>query len=179
MLVPFRDSVETKTRLDHGRRRELARAFRDDVLAACAGTLGVADCKEVPPIHDLNSDIAAAATHIHGRVAVVLADLPCLTPEVLSECLNRAQNHALSFVADSAGIGTTMVFAHQGQNLLTYFGSRSRAAHRMAGFVELSLEAVAQASRARRDVDSDIDLWDAQRIGVGPATQRALTHPES
>jgi 2-phospho-L-lactate guanylyltransferase (CobY/MobA/RfbA family) len=28
--------------------------------------------------------------------------------------------------------------------------------------------------RARRDVDTAIDLWDAQRIGVGPATELTL-----
>ena len=25
-------------------------------------------------------------------------------------------------------------------------------------------------TRARRDVDTDVDLWDAHRIGLGPAT---------
>jgi 2-phospho-L-lactate guanylyltransferase len=48
------------------------------------------------------------------------------------------------------------------------FGGRSRAAHRAAGAVELMLEGIASV---RRDVDTEVDLWDALRLGVGPRTK--------
>jgi 2-phospho-L-lactate guanylyltransferase len=50
------------------------------------------------------------------------------------------------------------------------FGRRSRAQHVHDGAAELSLD----VPRARRDVDTAVDLWDACRLGVGPETARLL-----
>jgi 2-phospho-L-lactate guanylyltransferase len=58
------------------------------------------------------------------------------------------------------------------------FGERSRARHVQLGYVDLGLDSSAEArrllARARRDVDTQVDLWDAMRIGVGAATSAVL-----
>ncbi len=47
------------------------------------------------------------------------------------------------------------------------FGPRSRAAHAASGAVALE---VGPVPGLRRDVDTEVDLWDAGRLGLGPAT---------
>ena len=51
------------------------------------------------------------------------------------------------------------------------FGHRSRAAHRRAGVVELTDAGLASL---RRDVDTEVDLYDAQRLGLGQRSVLAL-----
>ena len=85
-----------------------------------------------------------------------------------------ADAYSMSFVSDAAGIGSTM-WCSQTVDGHSFFGERSRAQHRSAGYMELgALERSALWARARRDVDTDADLWDALRIGVGPATTDAM-----
>ena len=78
-------------------------------------------------------------------------------------------------MADAAGIGSTLLTARPGVELGPRFGERSRAAHRSSGAVELAASPGALAG-LRRDVDTEVDLWDAVRLGVGPATTDALAH---
>ena len=78
---------------------------------------------------------------------------------------------ALPFVPDAAGTGTTMLTAAAGTALDPRFGERSCAAHAASGAVRLS---PADAAGLRRDVDTEVDLWDALRLGVGPATAAVL-----
>ena len=107
----------------------------------------------------------------------ILADTPCLTGATLDAVLAQAHDYDVSFVADAAGTGSTMWCARI-PNARSFFGSHSRAHHRASGAVELGVTArsgddVSLWTRARRDVDTDVDLWDAHRIGLGPATTRA------
>ncbi len=104
-------------------------------------------------------------------VASLSADLPALRPAELARVLAAAAGHPQSFVADTAGIGTTSYTAGPGAPFEPAFGGRSRAAHRLAGAVELELDAIASV---RRDVDTAVDLWDARRLGVGPRTAALL-----
>lgn len=123
------------------------------------------------------------------RVAVIAGDLPCLDAAAVDHILARAAEHERSFVCDAAGTGTTMLLAATPARCEPMFGERSRARHAAAGYAELGgyvglggqipddrLEALASDAfrRARRDVDTAVDLWDAIRIGVGAATQASL-----
>jgi len=116
-------------------------------------------------------------------VAVIAADLPCLDAPAVDAVLERAQEHDRSFVCDAAGTGTTMLMAAQPARCVPMFGARSRARHARAGFVELEVPSMDEIGpgtpadafrRARRDVDTAVDLWDAIRIGVGAATLATL-----
>lgn len=167
-LVPFRPG---KSRLTHPLRSELAQAFCDDVVAALHGC---AQIGRVIVVDDhgsgLNGDIAHAAQGIDGPVLVVLADQPALTSDAINDVIQQAATLATqSMVADAHGIGTTMLFAPSADVLTPLFGQRSRAAHREHGVTELNA-----GPRARRDVDDDVDLWDAVRLGVGPHTAAVL-----
>ena len=170
VLVPFRPG---KSRLTHPSRVSLAQAFCDDVVTACRAASHVG---EVIVVGDhgggLNADISNAAKDVVGPILVVLADQPALTAQVIDDVIEQASSHQCqSMVADAHGIGTTMLFAPSAQMLTPNFGQRSRAAHRQMGAVELDV-----SPRARRDVDDDVDLWDARRLGVGPHTSAVLAH---
>ncbi len=105
----------------------------------------------------------------------ILADTPCLTGAALDAVLAQARNYDVSFVADAAGTGSTMWCA-QVPGARSFFGSHSRAHHRASGAIELGVTATSGDAflwtRARRDVDTEVDLWEAHRIGLGPATTR-------
>lgn len=167
-LVPFRAG---KSRLSHPARIQLAQAFCQDVIAACDAAIHIGEVVVVDEAgHGLNGDISGAAQQLQGPVLVVLADQPALTAQAIDD----VAEHALSLgtqalVADVQGIGTTMLFAPSAHLLTPRFGQRSRAAHKQLGIVEINA-----SPRARRDVDDDIDLWDAIRLGVGPHTAAVL-----
>ncbi len=117
-------------------------------------------------------------------IAVVVGDLPCLTGSATDNILMTRGEAAVRIVGDAAGTGTTMLLVRDGRNIpgmvTPKFGPHSCAAHVQAGAVNLTTEQglgpddQAALLRARRDVDTDVDLWDAIRIGVGPATRAAL-----
>ena len=202
VLVPVKRLAHAKTRLSTRTAQErssLALAFARDVVVAAVATPSV---NEVIVITD-DSVVAAAARECGARVVedapdaglnpalahgaliarrtdttsglVVLAgDLPALRPEDLTIVLQQAAAHpGRSFVADVAGIGTTALAARPGHELDPEFGGRSRAAHRASGAHELMSPDIASV---RRDVDTEVDLWDAIRIGVGAATTAVLAH---
>lgn len=76
-----------------------------------------------------------------------------------------------SFLADAAGIGTTLLAAAPGAPFTPRFGGPSRARHAAAGAVELAPGAV---PGVRRDVDTPADLRAARELGPGPHTSAAL-----
>ena len=172
-LVPFRAG---KTRLAHPSREALAQAFCNDVVAACVGSELISSVHVVGDLgHGLNGDIAAFAAQCEGPVVVILADQPALTSAAIDQVLRAAL--ALNepcMVSDAEGLGTTMLFAPTSDALLAHFGPRSRAAHRSVGITEIDAPA-----RARRDVDDEVDLWDAIRLGVGMHTSQVLNNDKS
>lgn len=203
-IVPIRSLQEGKSRLaGFADQAAVTEAFARDVLAACAscphiestivvsadpavlelaGDVGARPHHQKPPA-GINEAIAQVRADLPATTAVVaiLGDTPCLTGEVLTAVLTAAQTREVSFVSDTAGTGTT-IWCSRTSDAVPHFGAHSRAHHRAAGADELGgldgLDAGAVWNRARRDVDTEIDLWDAGRLGVGPATSRLLAHNE-
>ncbi|CAL9531156.1 2-phospho-L-lactate guanylyltransferase [Streptomyces atacamensis] len=102
-------------------------------------------------------------------VAALNADLPALRPVELARVLDAARAHRRAFLADAAGIGTTLLAASGGAALAPAFGGASRARHLRSGAVEITLSGV---DSVRRDVDTGADLAAALALGVGPHTLR-------
>ena len=198
-IVPVRSLTEGKSRLLTGSSPTpgLIEAFARDVLRACGESANVVRTIVVSPdasveslAREGNSEFVPepSASGINEAIASVraicapdqpvigiLADTPCLTGATLDAVLTHARDYDVSFVADAAGTGSTMWCAQVPG--ARSFGSHSRAHHRASGAVELGSTATSADdaylwTRARRDVDTDVDLWDAHRIGLGPATTR-------
>jgi 2-phospho-L-lactate/phosphoenolpyruvate guanylyltransferase len=106
-------------------------------------------------------------------VAALAADLPALRPAELSRALrsvrieSAAQTTTAAFVADAAGVGTTMYAVPPGRPFLPRFGGASRARHAAGGGHELDLPGI---PGLRRDVDTPEDLRAALALGVGART---------
>jgi len=199
--------AEAKTRLAAvagGHRRDLALAFAVDTICAAVAAPQVAAAVVVTddptarpalakvgavvvadaPRAGLNAALAHGAS-VAGRllpgagVGALAADLPALRAGELARALDAAASHPVSFVADAAGSGTTLLVAAPGSPFAPMFGPNSRARHRRAGFRELRLRDIPSV---RRDVDTEADLRDAQRLGVGPRTAvilAALPHTDN
>jgi 2-phospho-L-lactate guanylyltransferase len=99
------------------------------------------------------------------------ADLPALRPDELGVALDHAEDHPAAFVPDAAGTGTTLLTARPGMPFQPAFGVGSRARHREAGGHELDLATIPSL---RRDVDTEADLWEALRLGVGAGTSAVV-----
>jgi 2-phospho-L-lactate guanylyltransferase len=135
--------------------------------AAVARTLGGLGTRVVPdsPAGGLNAAIRhGAGVAGAGWVAALAADLPALRPEELTEALSAAR--ARAFVADASGTGTTLLVAPPGVGLDPRFGPGSAARHAASGAVPLA----GNWPTLRRDVDTPVDLAEAERLGLGPAT---------
>lgn len=197
VVVPVKRLDRAKTRLStrtSDERVALALAFARDVVAAAracplvtqviavtddrraARTLADDGAHVVPdrPDAGLNPALAYGASLADPAtgVAAVSADLPALTPGQLALALSAAGAAGVRcFVSDVAGTGTTLLCAPPGVALEPRFGARSRAAHAAGGARELALRGI---SGLRRDVDTEVDLWDAARLGVGTATATVL-----
>jgi 2-phospho-L-lactate guanylyltransferase len=200
VVVPVKPPAFGKSRLlglGNEVRRTLVTAFALDTVAAAlasplvravlavtddpalSGALAEAGAEVMPDpavLGDLNGSLRAAAAEVarrwHGRpLAVLCADLPALRSEDLTSALRSASRSRASFVADAAGVGTTLLTAPRPGLLHPCFGSGSRRAHQAAGAVELEVAAV---SSLRRDVDTPEDLEAALLLGVGAETARAL-----
>jgi 2-phospho-L-lactate guanylyltransferase len=199
VVVPVKRLERAKTRLSArtaGQRRDLALAFALDTVHTALGSPGVeavvvvtddplvrsavetlgAGCISDEPDDGLNAALEHGAAHV-GRehpgtgIAVLSADLPALRPDELGRALAAASSVPRGFVADSAGTGTTLLTSGPGIALDPRFGPRSRAAHAASGAIELSPVSV---PGLRRDVDTEVDLWDAGRLGLGVWTSTAL-----
>lgn len=118
---------------------------------------------------------ALAAAGCRTLLACV-ADLPALRASSVRRVVEASAASGRAFLADSTGVGTTMLVAHD-TALAPQFSGRSAAAHRASGAVALTDDRLGAAvPDARRDVDTEVELADAYRLGVGPAT-RALFNP--
>ena len=199
-MVPLKPTEVGKSRLAAyagPRRAELTRAMLYDTVAAALGSsavsmvLVVTDDRQVAasltqagaavvpdvPSAGLNAAIRFGVEHLRARspgspVAAVTADLPALRSEELTAALAACSGHARSFVSDAAGAGTTLLATTlpSASALAPQFGAVSRAAHARSGATEITLP----LPSLRRDVDTEPDLWAAQRLGVGPNTSLVL-----
>jgi len=181
-------------------RADIAQAMALDTLEAIANTPEISSTVVVHdgevdfppgawqvitgPGSGLNAAIESGAAWIAQQgmadyaIAVITADLPCLDAMSLSTILRVADAFPTSLVSDVAGTGTTMLLVRDGhllpETITPHFGPHSCAAHVAEGAVSLrgDNETSRRALvRARRDVDTAIDLWDAMRIGVGRHTR--------
>jgi 2-phospho-L-lactate/phosphoenolpyruvate guanylyltransferase len=146
----------------------------DDAAAAAALELGahvLADPTPDDHADPLNHAIstAEAAVGTLSNIVVLQGDLPALQSQELGEALAAARHHERSFVADRLGTGTAALCAF-GTALDPHFGADSAARHRRSGAIELT----GAWPGLRCDVDTPADLTAARRLGVGPATARAI-----
>ncbi|MET9775004.1 2-phospho-L-lactate guanylyltransferase [Streptomyces sp. NPDC006367] len=196
LVVPVKTLARAKSRLadtaDDGMRPVLALAFAQDTVAAALACPAVADVAVVTddaragrelaglgarvvadePGDGLNAALAHGAAAVRAArprsaVAALNADLPALRPAELTRVLTAATQFRRAFLSDAAGIGTTLLAAAPGQELLPAFGPDSRVRHRASGAVELLLGTV---DSVRQDVDTGADLRTALALGVGPRT---------
>jgi 2-phospho-L-lactate guanylyltransferase len=152
---------------------------------------GLAACRSELPHHESRSGI--------GRdprgVAVLLADLPALTPSELLQALAAAIQEPLAFVPDHQGWGTVLLAArldrsapgaspggkrpvgalvtgdrHTTGEIRPSFGPGSAARHEAAGHRRLELD----LPRLRADVDDAASLHLAIALGVGRHTAAVL-----
>ncbi|MFF3329949.1 2-phospho-L-lactate guanylyltransferase [Streptomyces sp. NPDC002888] len=199
LVIPLKPLARAKSRLSDtaadGLRPGLALAFAQDTVAAALAAASVADVAVVTndalarrelaalgarivtdePTGGLNAALAHGAAVVRGSrpespVAALNADLPALRPLELTRVLDAAAEFPRAFLPDAAAIGTTLLAATPGRELLPAFGTDSRARHRASGAVELRLDAV---DSVRQDVDTGDDLRAALALGVGPRTAAA------
>ncbi len=202
LVVPLKPLSAAKSRLAEAVgpvRPGLALAFAQDTVAAALACEAVRDVTVVTddplagsvlaalgarveadsPAAGLNAALrhgadAVLRRHPAAAVAALNADLPALRPLELAAVLRAAaRSPGRSFLADAAGIGTTLLAATAGTALEPAFGGPSRARHRASGAHEIALPDV---DSVRRDVDTGEDLAAALLLGVGPHT-RALLRP--
>jgi 2-phospho-L-lactate guanylyltransferase len=153
-------------------------ATSDELVRATAEAVGalVVDDHGHPGI---NAAARWGARHssVESGIAVIVSDLPCLTPGSLETALAAAEPYGTSFLADLDGTGTTMWFATARNLVDPRFGTSSRAAHLEAGdadLVALNPGLLEGLLPARCDVDTDHALERARALGVGSATLAAL-----
>lgn len=179
-------------------RAELARAFALDVLAAvascpsvdCVLIVGDGGPELLSLLNETDDDLAAervwaisapaglnlavehgeawARERGHRRMAVIAADLPCLTAEDLRTVLVGAALTPRGFVIDEGRSGTTMLTT-AGPSLRPTFGLHSARRHLASGAAPLPATAA-----ARLDVDHLDALLRARDLGVGTATTAVL-----
>lgn len=200
LVVPLKPLALAKSRLapalDGPARARLALAFAQDTVAAALACASVRDVVVVTddtvagaalaalgarvaadtPAAGLNAALAHGARTVRAArpraaLAALNADLPALRPDALARVLAAAAAHPRAFLADAAGVGTTLLSAAPGAPFTPHFGGPSRARHAAAGAVELTPDAV---EGVRRDVDTPADLRAARELGPGPHTSAAL-----
>jgi 2-phospho-L-lactate guanylyltransferase len=199
LVVPLKPLARAKSRLSDtagdGVRPGLALAFAQDTVGAALSCPAVRDVVVVTddplaghelaalgarivadaPGAGLNAALAHAEDAVRtvrpeSPVAALNADLPALRPAELARVLDAAAEFPRAFLADAAGMGTTLLAAGPGTELRPAFGTDSRARHRDSGAVELVPGPV---DSVRQDVDTGEDLRAALALGVGPRTAAA------
>jgi 2-phospho-L-lactate/phosphoenolpyruvate guanylyltransferase len=152
----------------------------DEVAAAAAADLGAEVFSDPTPAghpDPLNNAISAAERVVSAsitNIVVLQGDLPALQTQELTEAIAAARRHKRSFVADRPGTGTAALCAF-GTALDPRFGPDSSAQHRLSGAIELT----GGWPGLRCDIDTPDDLAIARRLGVGPATSRAVSAPSA
>jgi len=189
MVIPVKAPAGAKTRLaaavPPALRAELARAFALDTIAAALAARrvsrvivvgddpSIAGGAEFLAEPEGGQGLSAAIGHgvdraraaSNGPVAVLLGDLPALSPDELDAALEAAARHPLAFVRDADGTGTTLATATPGTAFEPRFGLDSAALHVADGYVELEASA-----GLTRDVDTVDALAEALALGVGGHT---------
>jgi 2-phospho-L-lactate guanylyltransferase len=105
----------------------------------------------------------------HRRIAVIAADLPCLTAADLLPVLAAAATTTRGFVTDEGRAGTT-ILTTTGPGLRPEFGEHSARRHLATG-----AEPLPATAGARLDVDHLTALLHARDLGVGMATAAVLS----
>jgi 2-phospho-L-lactate/phosphoenolpyruvate guanylyltransferase len=153
----------------------------DPMAGPRLGALGAHVVADEPPglAGGLNAALAHGAAIAIRRwpgtgIAALAADLPALRPAELGRALRGAAiqragagTASAAFVADAAGVGTTLYAAPPGTAFMPRFGGASRARHAASGGHELDLPDI---PGLRRDVDTPEDLRAALALGVGART---------
>lgn len=199
VVIPVKPSALAKSRLGvlgPQRRMALAQAFALDTVTALAATTSVRAVLVVTRDHDaretfrrfskvevlvdrrsgMNEAIRQGAIWAiryapTAAVAVLPADLPAATPELVEVFLARASAHARSVLGDMEMIGTTALTALAGISIEPAFGPGSLQAHLRSGAV---LVDGAGLEPLRRDVDIVEHLEAALLLGVGRATRQVV-----
>ena len=189
MVIPVKGTPDAKSRL--GGSEQLALAIALDTVEAAVGVadvivvtsaaaaplftkLGARTCAD--PGGGLGAAVTAgiALAGIDApqvAVAVLLGDLPALTPCALVNALTLAESYPLAMVADADNSGTVLITALPRAIHSPAFGHNSRDAHRAAGYTELD---VSETSVLRRDVDTTVHLHSFSRAILGPRTRGLL-----
>ncbi|MBO1765613.1 2-phospho-L-lactate guanylyltransferase [Allobranchiibius sp. GilTou38] len=197
--VKERSAAKSRLRAPDGvARDELAAAFALDTLTAVydvvpadrvfvvtdddqvAGFVRARDGVVVPdPGRGLNPAIAAglaaatpdglAPTQICAPGAVLLGDLPALTPDELYAGLRACAVSESSVVPDRDGTGTVLLTHHDLRRIVPRFGTGSAARH-----ARVARRLTPDLPRLRTDVDTDTALAQAVSLGVGAHTARVL-----
>ena len=147
----------------------------DPVAARAVTDLGAAVLTDPTPAghpDPLNNAITVAEAAVVKdvmNIAVLQGDLPALRTVELTEAISIARTHTRSFIADRHRTGTAALFAF-GAPLDPRFGADSSRRHADSGASELT----ASWPGLRCDIDTPDDLDVALRLGVGPATTRAV-----
>jgi 2-phospho-L-lactate guanylyltransferase len=175
VLAMLVDTLTAAARV--GALRSITVITPDEAAAAEAADLGAEVLADPTPEghpDPLNNAITAAERMMAGsftNIVVLQGDLPALQTQELTEAIAAARHHQRSFVADRPGTGTAVLCAF-GTALDPKFGPDSSARHRRSGAIELT----GAWPGLRCDVDTPADLAAARRLGVGPATARAVAH---
>ena len=190
--MPIKPVATAKSRLSTiaaPRRVQLARAFTRDALDAVlasplvARVIVVGDTTDAPvdyrvrPLTEPRADLSHAleigldTLDAVQPVAIVVCDVPALRSAEITTALTEGSRYRWSMICDRNGTGTTMLMSPRRRDLQHRFGDRSRAAHVAMGAVDLTHLPV---PGLRCDVDTEVDLWDAHRMGVGANTRALL-----
>ena len=198
-VVALKGREQAKSRLGSlpdDLRRALATAMAVDTLSALSAAVDHVLVVGRVPNHAATFDLRSALEEVaepatpglnpallHGArllrergVGVVMAcvgDLPALRPESVRRVLGAARPYPRAFLADASGVGTTMLIARS-VDLDPHFGTESARAHEASGARALKSPALMSVADARTDVDTEIDLEAATRLGVGRATAEVI-----
>ena len=156
VVVPFKDPGVAKSRLQglvDGVRRRLAVAMMRDVVSTVAAVPAVDRVRLVSPASDrgrgLNRELTAAAVGPGSRVAMLPADLACITGVDVAELLQRADEVAVGAVPDHTTRGT-VALTFRSVDVFAEFGRLSSPAARRLGHRPRSSQAASRCRPARR-----------------------------
>ncbi|NHN49107.1 2-phospho-L-lactate guanylyltransferase [Halostella sp. JP-L12] len=181
VIVPY-DGRDPKTRLspvlDERERKQFSRAMLREVLSVVRRvganplvvsptSLDIEDCPVRVDDRSLSRAVNAALRSSSGPTAVVMADLPLLTPEALRELLTRTGDVVL---ARGWGGGTNALVSRTNEFAVDYHG-HSYLDHRAAADEVGATVAEVDSYRLATDVDEPDDLAELLLHGDGRATQ--------
>ena len=179
VVVPVKGTAQAKSRFGAGDHSALALAMAADTVTAAmavesvAGVLVVTTAEASGIFDDLGAfvivqesagltsaiDLGVATAIELGEpwrgIAVLLGDLPALTPAELGAALAAAQSYPRAMVSDATGDGTVLITASSGSVHSPRFGPGSSSAHFAEGYMPLEVSA---SSGLRNDVDSASEL---------------------